>query len=155
MKLKKLPIVSDRLILADLSPAFKAVEDATGEVQPNDRVWVIVRQATQEDNQRRADLYAKRETRYEADGATDRIASISEVYQDNPLRRMMLEVYWTLQETGNLVTEDGKPYFQTTPAKKMPQAEFEALWGQLDPALARAIYAAVLQVNVDWRSRGE
>ncbi len=152
MKIKKLPVVSDRIILADLSPAFKTLE---GEVEPQDRAWVIVRQATQEDAQRRADLYAKRETRYESDQGTDRIAAISEVYQDNPLRRMMLEAYWTLQETGNLTTEDEKPYFHTLPAKKMPQAEFEALWGGLDPVVARAIYLAVLQANPDWRSRGE
>jgi hypothetical protein len=151
MDLKTFPAESGKIFLADISPEFAELE---GDVPVDDRVWVVIKQATQSDNMRRADLYTKRETKYSADAAGV-IDSFSRVYTENVLRRRMEEVRLTLKDIGNLV-DDGKPVFPKMPARDIPQKEFEELWGKLpDPRIAEAVHAAVLQVNADWGMPGE
>jgi hypothetical protein len=149
--LKTFPVESGKIFLADVSPEFAELE---GDVPVDERVWVIIRQATQADNMRRADLYTKRETKYTA-GTDGLIDSFSRVYTENILRRRMEECRLTLKDIGNL-TMEGKPLFAKMPAKSIPQKEFEDLWGNLpDPRIAEAIHLAVLQVNADWSNPGE
>lgn len=152
MDIQKFPAESGKIYLADVSPEFAELE---GKDTPIDeRVWVIVRQATQADNMRRADMHVRRETKYTAD-ATGTIDSISRISNENPERRRMEEVRLTLREVGNL-TNDGKPFFAKMPARDILQKEWEEMWGRLpDPRIATAIHAAVLQQNPDWAAPGE
>ena len=150
MDLKQFTTESEPLILADLDPEFKALE---GEVEVAERVTVVVRQATMQDNMKRADLNKKRERRLIADDM-GQVGAIGQVYESNPLRRAMYETYWTLNSVSNL-TVDGKPVFSKMPVNQMSWPEFDVAWGSLNPIVARAIHAAVLKVNPDWADLGE
>ena len=148
MNLNSLPTVSDKIILADIYPPFKALEDQGGEVEPSQRVWVIVRQASEEDHRNRAGLTARREAAYTLNDA-GQLASASEAVTENVLERVMLETYYTLVDVGNL-DRDGQPVFPTLPAKKMKRGEFEKIWGSLPLPLCEAIHKAVRSMNPDW-----
>ena len=145
MDIKKFPVESGKIFLADLDPVFRQLE---GDVPVDDRVWVVVRQASQADNIKRADMYTRRERKYGAD-AVGNIDSISTVYHENVLRRQCFECYLTLKDVGNLMDGE-KPVFPKMPAKDIPQKEFEDIWGKLHPTIAMALHQAVLQVNPDW-----
>jgi hypothetical protein len=150
MQLSSKPIKSQRLFLADLSTAFKTLENAKEEVPDDKRVWVIVRQATTEDNMARAALYARRETKYGAEAISGKIDSVSEVREENYERRKMYEVWWTLDDIGNLELEDGKSPFSKLPAKQLPLSEFEKVWGSFPTELSDAIWRACVAHNETW-----
>lgn len=144
MDLKSFATVSGQIILADIYPAFAKLE---GEIDHDKRVWVIVRQAREEDSIARAALLAKREMK-QTIGARAAV-SISEIVDDNPRERFKYEVYWTLTDVGNLMDGD-KPHFTKMPARDMPFGEFEKLWGALPQDVALAIHKAVRQFNPPW-----
>ena len=146
MDIKKYAVESDKIFLADESPEFAKLE---GEVPEDERVWVKVRQATQADNIRLADINTQRERKYSGDQLTGNVNSVSLVYNSNPLRRQATQVYLTVVEIGNL-TDGDKPVFDVAPLKKMPEATFLAKWGSLRTELANAIHKACLKVNPDW-----
>jgi hypothetical protein len=137
---------SERIFLAEVSPTFAGLE---GELPPEERAWVIIRQATTEENTKRSAMFAKRETKYEA-GPDGRVGSISDVYYDNSLNRKMHEVFWTLKDVGNLTLGD-KPVFSKVPPKIGSVSEFEKEWGRLPLEVALAIHEAVLVQNPTWR----
>ena len=139
MKIKIVPAISEPIYLQSVSLTIAGIE---GDIPQSDQVWVKIRQATEADHIARADLLARRVMTYGD--------QVSETVEDNPRERLMYEVYWTLAEVGNLVDEDGKPIFSVMPAKNMPFAKFQELWGKLSSALALAIHAAVRQANPDW-----
>lgn len=143
MDLKKFATESEPVILADVSLPFKIFEG--DDIREEERVYVIVRQATQEANIKRSGLLARHEVKYNRD-STD---SISEVIDDNRAYRQMLEAYWTLEGVYNLKDGD-KDWFK--PIKKSTQTEFEKSWGALRPVVANAISLAVLKVNPTWDS---
>lgn len=141
MKISSIPVVSAQLYLADLYEPFKTLEGTN--MDPLERVWVTVRQATEGDNEKRADLVAKRHVTLSQDG-------MSEQYDDNVRTRMKWEVYWTLDEVGNLVDDDGKPVFRIKPVREMAFPDFEKVWHRFDSRLANAIHKAVRITNPDW-----
>ena len=142
MKLKSTPTFSDKTYLADIDPDFKRLE---GDVEHDCRVWVIVRQGTEDDNHRRADLVSKRERKWNYDKA-GKFESASDVYDENFYQRRMLEVYLTLVDLGN----DDDSTFKYPPKEKMSLSDFERVWGGLDPVVCSAIHSAVLKLNADW-----
>ena len=151
MHLSSKPIKSERLILADLSPAFLKLEDKDSETEEHKRTWVVVRQATTEDHMARAGLYARRETKYGAEAATGKIDSVAEVHEENYERRKMFEVYWTLDDVGNLDIDDtGKPVFEKLPAKQLSLSAFEKVWGTFPTELSDAIWRACVSFNETW-----
>ena len=137
---------SQWLYLSDVSDKFAKFE---GEVEPDKRVWVIVRQATTEDHMARAALYAKRETKYGAEAISGKIDSVSEVREENYERRKMYEVWWTLDDIGNLEI-DGKAPFDKFPVKQLPLSEFEKVWGSFPTELSNAIWLACVRHNETW-----
>jgi hypothetical protein len=146
MDLDALATVSDRIYLADIHPGFAKLE---GEVaNPQDRAWVIVTQATEEDHRRRADLTARREASYTLD-EEGRLRSAAEAVTENVYTRIMFEAWATLKDAGNLERK-GKPVFAALPAKSIKLSEFEKVWGGLLPVVAEAIHAAVRSMNPDW-----
>ncbi len=153
MKAKTIPVISDKIFLADTSPAFAAAELADNpevETNPELRAWVKVRQATTANNRRRADLIKERERKWTGDSEGN-VAAVSVVYRDNPVTRRMVEAEMTLAEIGNLQNEKGEPLF-VFPIK---EDVFERTWMSLDPMYTDAIYTAVLTVNKDWFRQGE
>ncbi len=150
MKVKTHPVISPPLYLRELSADFAARE---GEVKDEERTFVIVRQATEQDNISRAELQAKRQMQW-GQGA------VSEIVDDNPRQRFMYEVYWTLVDVGNLEfeateTAPARPVFPVLPVNKMKFSDFEKLWGGLDAWLTMPIHRAVRKTNPDWDWEGE
>lgn len=141
MDITSLPTVSGPIYLAVVSKEFARLE---GDVQnDNDRVWVIVRQATEEHAIARSSLVAKREMKFGVDG------SVSEVINDNPRERAMREAWYTLVEIGNLTLGD-KPVFAKKPIYGMKFEDFKAEWGKLPVPVSSALHKAVRITNPDW-----
>ncbi len=164
MKLKSLA-VSPPLLLRDLSPEFKQHEGKDEEVPESQRVSVIVRQATEQDNIARGELQARRQMQWGA-------GAVSEIVEDNPRQRFMYEAHWTLVEVRNLerekTDEKGKPVLDVNgdpiyvpvfptdkPIHKMSFTDFEKIWGGLESYITMAIHAAVRQTNPDWDWEGK
>jgi hypothetical protein len=145
VKVNSKPVVSNPLYLREMSEEFAKRE---GEVKDEERAYVIVRQATEQDNINRAELQAKRQMQWGA-------GAVSEIVEDNPRQRFMYEVYWTLNDVGNLEFDDGRPVFPTLPANKMKFSDFEKLWGGLESWLTAPIHKAVRKMNPDWDWEGE
>lgn len=112
---------------------------------------VSIRQATQFDNERRAELFAKTERIFDQNPGEVRIKSQWTIQQ---LKR--LEVYCTLVDC-NIEDSDGNPLFKFAVnngvrSLAMSMGEFEAAWGKLPAIVANEIYAKVLEVNFDWKN---
>jgi len=150
MDVQKYLVESDKIFLADMLIEFKDLE---GDIDPDERAWVIVRQASQADNIKRADLLRQREEKYGMNDA-GQANSYSHVYNDNVLRRRMEEVRLTLKDCGNLTIGD-KSLFPKMPAKDISRGDFEAIWGALHPVIADAIHTAALTINKTWAFEGE
>ena len=150
MQIAMKPVKSGRILLADVSDAFRAMEDSNGVTPDENRAWVIVRQASTEDSIARAGLISRRETKYEADRITGKFQPwYSEVRDENTERRKMMEVYWTVDEIGNLSYDTGEPIF-TMPLKGKPLAAFEEAYGRLPIEITDALWRAVISHVTQW-----
>ncbi len=151
MNLNALVTKSDPIYLADVSKKFTAFEDQYGGTEVGERIAVVVRTASSEDTIKRKALYAKRETKYNGDDQ-GRITSISEVFEDNPEYRKMMECYYTVESISNLVSGEKpneKPVFDK-PLRDIPVGEFIKRWGALPPELTEAVHLAVIKHNPTW-----
>ena len=136
---------SEPIVLADISKKFAKLE---GDIERDQRVSVVVHTVTSDESIKRAALNAKRETKYTGNVAGG-VEAISEVYDDNPEYRKMLECYWTVDTIANL-NYGTDPVFKRMPLRDIPQGEFIKVWGGLPPEVTQAIHAAVLQHNPVW-----
>jgi hypothetical protein len=136
IKVPRIPVISGPIYLRDAYAPFAALE---GDCPESERTWVKIRQATEGENEQRADLTKTREVVW-GDAVTQR-------FQDNEREIMRNEVYFTLQEAGNLTFDDGSPIF---PGKMTNFDEFTQRWWKLDSTTATAIHKAVLSINRDW-----
>jgi hypothetical protein len=143
MDLTSLKAVSDKIYLCDMSLDFALLE---GEAQLDDRAWVTVRIANEADNIRRAELLGRRDVKYLQPGSE---VTMAETIFDNPRTRAKMEVYWTLEDFGNL-TLNGIDLFPLKPIRSIPLTDFERIWHVLPMDVATAIYGAVLNVNRAW-----
>ncbi len=152
MKLKTFPTLSPVVKLGDVSQEF-AKEEGEG-VPEDERVFVVVRQATEQDHMRRAGLAAERKIQYGVQGSA---LVTSEIVEDNPRQRMMYEAYWTLVEVGNLTDEEGKSLFPKKPIHEMKFEEFQAIWLKLPVYITQALHKVVRMYNPlwDWERPGE
>jgi hypothetical protein len=137
MKIKRIPTISEPIFLAEISEEFKELE---GEVTQDQKAWVRVRQATEGDSESRAALQSKRRIEYNPD------STMTEMVDENIRTRLKFEVWWTLDEVGNLTWEDGDPIFK----KGMSFKEFEDAWKRLDVRISLAIHKAVRITNPNW-----
>jgi hypothetical protein len=143
MDITSLQTVSEKIYLREISNDFALLE---GNVKKKDWAWVTVRVADVGDNIRRAELLGRRDVKYlDATGT----AAVAETIFDNPETRAKMEVWYTLEEFGNL-TLNKNPLFPITPVRGMLLADFEKIWHALPIDVATAIYAAVLSVNRAW-----
>lgn len=148
MAIKALPIISGPIYLQDLNQEVKQLE---GEECPRDeQAWVIVRQATELDNQRRSSLVSKRRVEWNDDGRV-------EEWDDNPLEVFATEVYCCLVDAGNIWEDDSgtKSLFKFKDGPdyqklSMGYGDFRKAYGKLPLPVTRAIRAAVLEMNPDW-----
>jgi hypothetical protein len=145
MNITSLPTVSDPIYLATISEEFARLE---GDVESDaDRVWVIVRQATEEHAIARSNLVAKREMKFNIDGG------VSEIINDNPRERAMREAWYTLVEVGNLTVgpaDKPLPVLAKKPIHNMKFDDFKAEWGKLPVPVSSALHKAVRVTNPDW-----
>jgi len=142
MDINKIPVVSSRIYLSDVYPDLAELEGAT---EDEERAWAVVRRANEADNIRRHEMLGERNIRYVT---PNNPIAVSETVLDNSRQRAMMEIYWTVDDLGNVLA-DGKPLF-TCPFRSMPLGEFTQKWHLLPIELATAIYAAVLSYNKEW-----
>ncbi len=145
MDLNALTSKSEPIVLADVSPEFKAFEGK--DLERDKRVAVVVRAATSADKINRKAISSQQETKYTSDLRGG--VAISRVVDVNTEYRKMMECYWTVESFTNLV-RGGTPVFSKTPLRDMVREEFIRIWGDLPPELTDAIHAAVLQQNPIW-----
>jgi len=168
MAIKAMPIVSDQVYLSDLLSEYPT--DEGGELTPRAQVyrvasdnvaklegdcpkdemaWVIVRQATEQDNMRRADRVAKRTVSWRGE-------DVSETRDDNLREQWAFEVWLCLCDAGNLLTRDSKPLFRFKGSGNgyqqldMSFKNFLTAYGSLPSAVTTAMRRAVLDTNPDW-----
>jgi len=135
--------VSDRVYLAEAYPLFRAYEPEN----QDDWAWVKIRRATEADNMRRQPYLDTSVLRYLS---RDNANVIAESVQGGDVRaRIIDEVYWTLEDAGNL-DRDGEPLFSKLPVRGMDKAAFIDVWNSLPVDVTAAIYAASLTVNALW-----
>jgi len=163
MAIKAMPIVSDRVFLSDLlggaDPATstgqvkaaisRQVAVLEGDCSPDERAWVIVRQATEADNMRRSGRVAKRTVKW-GDGG-----DVEETRDDNLREQWAYEIYLCLCETGNIANYNGEPLFKFKDAGGYQKVaggfeQFLKAYGSLPSAVTAAIRRAVLDANSDW-----
>jgi len=148
MAIKAIPTVSAPIYLSDIEPSVKELE---GKCQKTDRAWVTVRQGTEEDNRRRADVQSGYTLRWNSDGSAD------EIRDQNRRELWTFEVYRTLCGMGNIF-EDGDEKVPLLKFKNSPNydmvdctfEEFKAQYGKLPSVVTGAILRAVYQLNPDW-----
>ncbi len=138
MDISKLQNLSDRVYLAQVSPAFAALEGETDKP-----AYVVVRKIVEEDNLKVAEMVTPHELAYPDTGIVERISA-----NEREMRKH--QVYLTLQDTGNLMRGD-MPIFPVLPTRDMPFEAFEWLWLALPDVVASALIEAVLSVNPSWR----
>lgn len=148
MSVKALPIVSGSIYLADLSQEVKKLE---GDCPPDERAFVVVRQATEADTQRISDLYATRTTRWKED-------AVEEQRDINPRLEWVWQAFMTLCDAGNILDAQGKPLFKfedTGPYHKVSGGfnDFRKAHGSLNSAVTEAIRYAVWGINPQWDMR--
>lgn len=136
------PIVKDFILVRSDSHFGLSESEATK---------VSIRQATQIDNERRAELFAKTERIFDSNPGEIRVKSNWTLEQ---LKR--LETYCSLSDC-NIEAEDGKPLFKFRSENgvriiDMTMGEFEKAWGKLPALVAGEIYEKVIEVNFDWSS---
>ena len=161
--IKAKPIISGQMYLSDLlngehpddvrTKAIQQISDQVAEIEgaclPDERAWVMVRQATEADNMRRAGRVSKRTVRWSG-------SDVEEVRNDNLREQWALETYMCLTDAGNLESANGDPLFVFKeaglgyPSLDMTFSEFLAAYGSLPSDVTSAIRRAVLIVNPDW-----
>lgn len=125
------------------------VAELEGDCQPDERAWVIVRQATEGDNMRRADRVAKRTVKWGD-------AGVEETRDDNMREQWAFEVYLCLVDAGNITDYAGKSLFKFGDGGQgyrkldMDFQDFMKAYGTLPSAVTLAIRRAVLETNPDW-----
>jgi len=154
MAIKAIPTISSKIFLRNLNDDVRKLEGE--DCQEADWAWVIVRQATEEDNMRRADLRKDSVVEWVTEEGSDSVG-VKEYRQFNQRKAWALEVYMTLVDAGNLFADDAGvvPLFEfenAVPTRKLKHtlAEFEKLYGRLPSSVAGSILAAVHSVNLDW-----
>jgi len=147
--LKALPTVSKRIFLRDMLPE---VADMEGKCKEDERAYCIVRQATEGDLHQIAQIYSRRQVRWEDD-------SVEEIRNTNLRDEWAWQAYLCLCETGNLFRADGSPAFEYTEGSMHTRRidgafdEFLKVYGSFDPAVTRAIRLAIWDFNPTWDAR--
>lgn len=113
---------------------------------PSGETFVIIRQATVGDNQRRYNLLANVTfVMMSEENGGDR-----EIKQRiNFFEQMRLDAFLTLGDC-NIMSSEDEGLFKFHKGKVRDQREFEAAWDSLPPAWAEEIHKYVLSVNPDW-----
>lgn len=103
---------------------------------------VTIRQATQEQHERRSTLFENLVREYDSKNSGERLRTIQK-YNEPELRRM--EAFLTVVSS-NIEAEDGAQLFRAG----MTEVEFQKAWGLLPPSVAAEIHSKVLLVNKLW-----
>lgn len=146
MAIKALPIISEPLYLTDLS---KQIEEMEKDCPQDERAWVIVRQATEQDNNRRSALRSQVTLRWQDDGTAEEVRDVN-------MREMWaMEVYLCLCDVGNIFDADDKPLFEFADAGPYRKCkggfdDFKKAYGSLASPVTAALRQAVYKVNSDW-----
>ena len=125
----------------------------TFQLAESPEVEVTVRQASEDENIQRADLFAKSERIFGDDEVGE--VRVKQEYNRRKLHRK--EAYLTLASISNLTDENGDELFKvketkngTSISKGMKEAEFNEAWGLLPATITEEIVGFVHAVNVTW-----
>lgn len=123
---------------------------------PSGATYVTIRQATQLEQEMRAELWAT-----SSRILRDRVGPEIELRQRISLPEIMRkEIFLTLCAC-NIEDENGQPLFQfstdtqTGRTRPVSEPEFEKAFGKLPLAVAYEIHNKVLQLNPSWGGQGE
>lgn len=110
---------------------------------------VTIRQATQDQNEKRSLIYSKIIQKY---NATERSMEQEQIFSIEQLKR--IEVYLTLVGC-NILSEKNEPLFRFRNKNNMQYIdmtdfEFALAWGVLPPDIAAEIHGKVMEVNLTW-----
>jgi hypothetical protein len=154
MAIKTVAVISSQLFLGDLYDKVKELEDEGGECPQNERVWVMIRQATESDTAQVAEMRSKTVVRWVSDGA-ERGSIPEEVRDDNPRLLWAWQVYLTLHDAGNLFDDDETPLFEFEskgPYNRVKGGfdKFMKSYGKLPAPVATSLLMAVGSINPGW-----
>lgn len=135
----KPPIVKD-FILEKSDLAFENSGSPT---------MITIRQATQEGQERRAELFSK--IIREMSGGDGSIKLVQQ-FSFEELKR--IEVMLTLSSC-NITDENGNALFVFSNGFIRDEVAFRKAWGRLDPMIADEIHEKVLEVNIKWGPEGD
>jgi len=117
-----------------------------------DPTKVTIRQATQEQNERRSLIHSEVTQIISARSSFGDDLQLRQKWSVEELKRV--EVYLTLIGC-NLEDEEGKSLFRFKSLNghsdlDMTENEFKKAWGRLPPDIAQEIHEKVLEVNLSW-----
>ena len=124
-------------------------------VKGEEPTTVTIRQATQGQHEKRQQLFATLERRYN-DLAPEE-TTLVQTANTEELKR--LETYLTLVDS-NITKDDGKPLFRSRMDKdgqarlNMDRGDFDESWGLLPPDVATEIHDKVIELNKMWGFSG-
>lgn len=159
MALSTVPVLSEPKKLADVS---KAVRKREGSCPSEERAWISVRQATEQDSMMLEDSVPDTQLEYvDAVGDDGRVRRKMIERRDDRFRnRVAMQVYMTITGAGNITGGDGKPLFRFRDAGDYHKfdgnfEEFLGAYGQLPSIVTEAMRDIVFDHNPqwDWRSR--
>lgn len=144
-------VISDQVFLRDVDDNFKKLE---GECTEEERAWVTVRQATEEDAVRCLRTIPDRQIELTLDGRQ------LELVSDDVSELKVMEIYSTLVDTGGIYDhpktkkslfrfEKGDDYQEIA----MPYDEFKSALRGLHTTIVNAMLVAVWDHNPQWDMR--
>ena len=141
MPFKLVPVLTKKVFL-----------ELNSDEDPSNDTWVEIRQATQAEQEARAEITATATREYKTGS---NVVAVTQRW--TPEEQMRMEVFLTLAGT-NILDENEKPVFVFRPVdgkKKldMSMEAFAAVWGHFPSSVAKAIHDAVLEVNPQWNPK--
>ena len=159
MAISTVPVISDQVFLGDASPAVGKLEKNSG---PDEKAWIRVRQATEQDAMILEGSLPETRIEYvdEIDPVTRTpVRRAIETRDDRVRNRFAMQVYLCLVDAGNITGDDDKPLFEFDDGVNYAKVKggfqsFLEAFGQLPSIVALAMRDVVYDHNPhwDWRS---
>lgn len=155
MAISTVPVISDQVYLGDASPAVRKLEKNSG---PDEKAWIRVRQATEQDAMILESSLPETRIEYvdEIDPTTRTpVRRAIETRDDRVRNRFAMQVWLCLVDTGNINNAEGKPLFEFEDGPNYAKLtggfqQFLEAFGQLPSIVALAMRDVVYDHNPHW-----
>jgi hypothetical protein len=131
------------------------VKEFVLQADPEGETKVVIKQATEDENLRRSDLFS--ESTRVIEMTDDEGDTMQWKQKFNIRRQMRYEAYLTLCAVPGLEWEDGKDVFKTRTTNdgdrlNMNESAFNKAWGKLPAEVIKEIHSYITDVNPQWGS---